>query len=90
MKLVRPEKKDCILEWVPGCDIWCLNDAERYLGHVVRTGRKWLAYDATGTNEKGDNFRLVGEFAEMAQAREALERAISQRAIWHSGKKYFA
>jgi hypothetical protein len=38
-------------KWRDSRSICCLADAERHLGHIVRAGSCWLAFDATHGNE---------------------------------------
>ena len=64
--------------WRDAEDICALADNDRHLGHIVNEG-KWRAFDATHPNNSGDGFRDIGIFASAAEAKAAVERAVSQR-----------
>ena len=63
--------------WRDSPSICCLVDAERHLGHVVRAGNLWLAFDATHLNESRTGFRLLGSVMDVAVAKCAVELAIA-------------
>jgi hypothetical protein len=60
--------------------VCALADEERHLGHVVRTGGRWHAFDATHANQKGTGFRPLGTYISLLAAKEAVEQAaLSER-----------
>jgi hypothetical protein len=59
--------------WRNSPKICALADGERHLGHTVRIGERWYAFDATHFNENADGFRNLGSFASLVSAREAVE-----------------
>jgi hypothetical protein len=63
------------LEWRNSAHICALSDGERHVGHIVKIGGRWHAFDAMHSNEKGDGFRSLGTFASVATARDAVEQA---------------
>jgi hypothetical protein len=52
-----------------------LADGERHLGHVVKEGAHWHAYDATHANESGDGFLCLGNFVSLDSAKSAVEQS---------------
>ena len=62
------------LEWRNSDHICALSDGERHVGHIVKIGGRWHAFDAMHSNEKGDGFRSLGTFASVGPAREAVEQ----------------
>jgi hypothetical protein len=67
-----------IVRWRDSRSICCIVDAERHLGHVVRAGNCWLAFDATHLNETGTGFHLLGSRMSVAAAKCAVELAIAR------------
>jgi len=65
------------LEWRNSARICALTDGERHIGHIVKNGRHWQAFDASRRNEAGDGFRFLGTFAAAESARQAVERSYS-------------
>jgi hypothetical protein len=59
--------------WRNSPEICALADGERHLGHIVRIGGRWYAFDATHFNESSDGFRGLGSFACISSAKEAVE-----------------
>jgi len=59
--------------WIDSRSICCLADAERHLGHIVRAGSYWLAFDATHANESGTWFRFLGVCADISAAKRVVE-----------------
>ena len=62
------------LEWRTSAHICALSDGERHVGHIVRVGGRWHAYDAMHSNEKGDGFLSLGTFIAVDAAKEAVEQ----------------
>jgi hypothetical protein len=52
--------------------ICALDDGERHLGHVLKVGRHWYAFDATHFNEESNGFRTLGSFASLSAAKDAV------------------
>jgi hypothetical protein len=68
--------------WRNSGSICALADGERHLGHVLKVGRQWYAFDATHFNEESNGFRTLGSFASLSAAKDAVgESAISRRAV---------
>lgn len=59
--------------WRESADVCALADSERHLGHAVRAGKVWIAYDGMHINPAGDGFRVIGTFETMAAAKQAIE-----------------
>ncbi|HEX4134276.1 MAG TPA: hypothetical protein VHY84_06615 [Bryobacteraceae bacterium] len=64
--------------WRGSGSVWSLADDERHLGHIVRAGDNWLAFDATHVNESGTGFRLLGCCPNIAQAKSAVEQIFEE------------
>ncbi|MES1257622.1 MAG: hypothetical protein ABUS51_04295 [Acidobacteriota bacterium] len=58
--------------WRNSDSICALVDDDRHLGHVLRDGGLWRAFDATHFNEEANGFRPLGSFASMRAAKEAV------------------
>lgn len=67
------------LAWRVSAHICALADGERHMGHVVKIGGRWHAFDATHCNPAGNGFRSLGTFAAVESAQQAVEQA--QRAV---------
>ena len=48
---------------------------DRHLGHILRTGEGWIAFDATHSTAQGTAFRPLGFFRSAEKARQAVESA---------------
>ena len=59
--------------WRDSRSFCCLADAERHLGHIVRAGSYWLAFDATRSNESGTWFRFLGVCEGISAAKRVVE-----------------
>jgi hypothetical protein len=66
-------------KWRDSRSICCLADAERHLGHIVRAGSCWLAFDATHGNESGTWFRFLGVCVDIRTAKRAVELGLSMK-----------
>lgn len=64
-----------LVSWQNSDHICALSDGERHIGHVVKIGGRWHAFDATHSNETGDGFRSLGTFAVVETARHAVEQS---------------
>jgi hypothetical protein len=62
--------------WRDSPSVCALADDQRHLGHIVRAGNRWLAFDATHVNEAGTGFRLLGCWMDIALAKCAVELTI--------------
>jgi hypothetical protein len=60
------------LVWRELADVCALADSERHLGHAIRAGERWIAYDAIHFNPTKDGFRIIGTFATIDDARQAI------------------
>jgi hypothetical protein len=49
------------------------------LGHIIKTGNQWIAFDGTHPNDASTGFRLLGTFPSSAAAKKAVEKAVVQK-----------
>lgn len=61
------------LEWQYSGQICALSDGERHIGHVVKIGGRWHAFDAMHGNDTGDGFQSLGTFVARESAITAVE-----------------
>ena len=61
--------------WRRSGDTYGLDDGERHLGHIVKTGKLWVAFDGTRPNAATTGFRVLGTFPACKAAKEAVELA---------------
>ncbi len=59
--------------WRDSGSLCCLADDERHLGHIVKAGSYWLAFDATRSNESGTWFRFLGVCEGISAAKRVVE-----------------
>jgi len=64
--------------WRDSPAICALADDDRHLGHIVRAGNHWLAFDATHFDGE-DGFRLLGSWLSVALAKGAVELSIANQ-----------
>ena len=64
--------------WTDSDSVCCLDNDERHLGHIVKAGDNWLAYDATHLNDRGTSFRCLGCCTTITLAKFAVERVFRQ------------
>jgi hypothetical protein len=76
---------DAALAWRTSSHICALSDGERHVGHVVRIGGRWHAYDAMHPNETGDGFRSLGTYVSPESAKGAVEQSYLQRPLSYAG-----
>jgi hypothetical protein len=62
--------------WREAEDICALADSERHLGHAIRAQNHWVAYDAVHFNPTNDGFRVIGTFASVLAAKNAVESSV--------------
>lgn len=62
--------------WMDSETVCCLASGERHLGHIVKAGDNWLAYDGTHLSERGAGFRLLGCCTSIALAKYAVEQVL--------------
>ena len=62
------------LNWRHSTHICALSDGERHVGHIVKSGGRWHAFDAMHSNDRGDGFRSLGSFASETSAKSAVEQ----------------
>jgi hypothetical protein len=48
------------------------------LGHIVRVGNYWLAFDATHFNEAGTAFRFLGSCVNISSAKYVVEWVVEE------------
>jgi hypothetical protein len=68
--------------WSESPDVCALNDSERHLGHAVRAGNHWIAYDAIHVNPSNEGFRVIGTFQTIDAAKDAIENAVRLGWVW--------
>jgi hypothetical protein len=73
------------LAWRISSQICALSDGERHVGHIVRIGGRWHAYDAMHSNETGDGFLCLGTFVAVESARDAVEQSYSLLPVRFAG-----
>lgn len=73
------------LAWRISSQICALSDGERHVGHIVKIGGRWHAYDAMHANETGDGFRNLGTFAALEPAKAAVEQSYHLRSLSYAG-----
>ena len=59
--------------WRNSDHVCALSDSERHIGHAVKIGGRWHAFDATHANVTGDGFRQLGVFATAELAQREVE-----------------
>ena len=69
--------------WRNATNVCAFSDNERHLGHIVRAGEGWLAFDATHANEQGSWFRSLGYFPAITMAKEAVQ--LATLSLWRAG-----
>jgi len=74
-----------VLDWRNSAHICALSDGERHVGHIVKIGGRWHAFDAMHSNEKGDGFRSLGTFSSAGPAREAVEQSYRSTPVPFAG-----
>ena len=62
------------LVWRHSEHVCALSDGDRHIGHIVKIGGRWHAFDAMHSNEQGNGFRSLGTYAGAGPARNAVEQ----------------
>ena len=62
--------------WYVSDGVCALADSERHLGHTVREGDFWEAYDAVHPNPFHGGFRALGLFKTVSEAAKAIEDSV--------------
>lgn len=75
----QDEYQNDLAEWIDSPDICGLADGERHLGHIVRAGDYWLAFDGTSLNDEKNGLRPLGLFPSITSAKEAVMQATRKR-----------
>jgi|SRR5947209_2995984 len=73
--------------WRNSSSICALADRERHLGHVLRVGRQWHAFDATQFNEESNGFRELGSFASLSAAKDAVGQSLALKTVPYAAAK---
>ena len=81
-----PPVSEPIAIWYDSATVCALADEERHLGHVLRSGDVWAAYDGTHADEKLGGFLQLGTFSSVTGAKLALEKALGKCGSWWAGK----
>jgi hypothetical protein len=63
--------------WRDSPSVCALADDHRHLGHIVKAGDCWLAFDATHSGGTNSGFCLLGSWTNIALAKCAVELAIA-------------
>ena len=71
--------------WSESPDVCALSDSERHLGHAIRAGKHWVAYDAIHVNSSNEGFRVIGTFETITAAKDAIENAARLGWVWAVG-----
>lgn len=71
----RKIERDRTTGWRDSFHICSLSEEDRHLGHIVRKGRCWNAFDCTHLNDARDGFRHLGTFLSVLGAKHAVELA---------------
>jgi hypothetical protein len=58
--------------WRDSNSICALADGERHMGHVLKIGGRWHAFDSMHFNEESNGFRSLGSFSSLSAAKEAV------------------
>ena len=61
--------------WCNSSQVCAYSDADRHLGHIVRAGEGWIAFDATHAATHGNGFLPLGYFRSVTTAMEAVQLA---------------
>jgi hypothetical protein len=61
------------LAWRHSVHICALSDGERHVGHIVKIGGRWHAFDAMHSNENGDGFCSLGNYSSEGPAKNSVE-----------------
>lgn len=59
--------------WYVSSEVCALADSERHLGHAVRQGDAWLAFDAMHGNGTNTGLSCLGRFSNVIAAKRAIE-----------------
>lgn len=61
------------LAWRVSAHMCALADGERHIGHAMKIGGKWQAWDATRGDASGRGFLNLGSFNTLEGAQRAIE-----------------
>lgn len=71
--------------WRESADVCALADEERHLGHAIRAGKCWIAYDGVHLSPGGQGFRIIGTFQTISAAKQAIEETAGISSVWAAG-----
>jgi len=71
--------------WRNSNEICALADGERHLGHILKIGERWYAFDGTRLDEESGGFRRLGSFPTVESAKGAVETASCQGPLQFAG-----
>lgn len=74
-----------VLAWRNSGHICALSDGERHIGHIMKVGGRWHAFDAMHSNDTGDGFRSLGTYVAVEAARNAVEQVYRARPVSLAG-----
>jgi hypothetical protein len=61
--------------WRMSANVCAFADSERHLGHILKIGSVWVAFDGTRLEENSTGFRIIGTFPDVDSAKIAVEFA---------------
>jgi hypothetical protein len=73
------------LAWQSSRHMCALSDGERHIGHIVRIGGRWHAFDGMHSNETANGFRSLGTYVALESAKGAVEQIYLQRPLSYAG-----
>jgi hypothetical protein len=71
--------------WRNSTAICALADGERHLGHILKIGERWYAFDGTHSDEESNGFRKLGCFASIVSAKQAVETSSCSGVMQYAG-----
>jgi hypothetical protein len=90
MKHDRTTDSGTTASWQDAENMAALTNSERHLGHAIREGGGWAAYDATHAAEAGNGCRYLGLYGSLEEARFAIESSVSDACASHRQKFFVA
>ena len=73
------------IAWRNSGHVCALSDSERHIGHIIKIGGRWHAFDATHSNSTGDGFRTLGAFTSVEVARYEVEQSYRPMPMSYAG-----
>lgn len=73
--ILKQTQPGAAASWRNSRNVCALSDDGRHLGHIVRAGDGWLAFDARHLSDRGSGFLSLGFFCSITTAKEAVQAA---------------